>query len=174
MDRNQLVIDFYKGYPTDGTHTYHWVDGFDGVTRDLFYQNDRVAESESQKRTFCCGLTFEVFLLIAISSNINLVSSQRVKQIKNDWFVATGGRKGPVDALVRRGLATEEKQGKHGDFAQIWRKKGSGHSVIVIEHTPEYLKYWSTQPSTNGIGIRTEFFKEGSNPITEIYIARLK
>ena len=173
---NQTITKIFRSFPTDGTHAYHWVNGFDGVTEDLIYKGTRIAKSEEQKRTYCCGLTFEVWFKEAMELNIDLGTPRDVKNIKAEWFVARGGRKGPVDALIGRGLGCEliGLKGEEGDFAQLWRKSGSGHSVIVVEHTDKYLKYWSTQPITNGIGIRTEFFEGVKNPITELFIARAK
>lgn len=173
----QTIIDTLKSYPTDGTHKYHWVNGFDGVTKDLIFKEKSIAKSEALQRTYCCGLTFEVYFKVLMQgTNCPLtLTPKELLNIKRDWFVAAGGRKGPVDALVTRGLGIEIKpphKGQTGDFAQIWRKNGSGHSVIVIEHTDDFLKYWSTQPSTDGIGYRTEFFKNVKNPITEIYVAQ--
>jgi len=165
-----MVLDIVKTYPTDGTHKYHWVSGFDGVTEDLYYNNVLIAKSEEQKRTYCCGLTFEVWFKLGSYKG----TVQDLKKLKRDWYVASGKRKGPVDALVPRGLATEIEDiedAMPGDFVQLWRKSGSGHSVIFIRHVENGFEYFSTQPSTDGIGYRTEYFT-GKNPVTETYIAR--
>lgn len=170
---NETILQLIKEYPTDGTHKYHWVNGFDGVTRDLLYKGETIAKKEEQLRTYCCGISFELFFRTALKEEIDLGTPKDVRKIKADWFVATGKRQGPVDALVPRGLGLNPAQGQPGDFAQLWRKNGSGHSVIVLEHTKDHLKYFSTQPSTNGIGVRVEFFKNVKNPIIELFIARL-
>ncbi len=168
---NQEVLNQIAKYPMDGTNKYHWVPGFDGVTQPLVYKGITIASPNEAKETYCCGLTFEVYFKVAEKLGSVLADP---KKMKADWFVATGKRKGPVDALVTRGLGTEVKllDAQPGDFCQIWRQSGSGHSVIFMAHDQGKLTYWSTQPATNGIGKRTEQFGGVPNPITEIYIAR--
>src|SRR3989304_1525580 len=165
MFLNDHVKAVLRGYPTDGSHPYYWPEGaaFDGVTRELFYKGRSIAHPDEQKRTYCCGLTFEVWLT-AISMwageegkaplDLHFDAGEMVK-IKAEWFVATGGRGGPVDALVKRGLAIQIEKGeeaREGDFVQLWRKSGSGHSVIFLERKIQDdmvigFKYWSTQKS---------------------------
>lgn len=173
-DLNTKVVTLLNTYPTDGTHKYHWVNGFDGVTGDLVYDKVTIAKTDDYYRTYCCGLTFEIYFKVAAAAGVKFASPKALKQIKADWFVATGKRGGPVDALVSRGLGKEIKllDAQPGDFCQIWRKNGSGHSVIFLGHDQGKLSYWSTQPSTDGIGRRTESFGNVPNPITEIFICR--
>jgi len=175
ITHNKSVITLMGTYPTDGTHKYHWVNGFDGVTHDLVYKGEVVAKSEAEKRTYCCGLTFELFFRTAVASEIDLGTISDVRRLKREWFVSTGKRKGPVDALVPKlGIEVKLEEALPGDFMQIWRKNGSGHSVVFVSHEGNKLTYWSTQPATNGIGVRTESLDLASkNPVTEIYIARL-
>jgi hypothetical protein len=58
------------------------------------------------------------------------------------------------------------KNVKKGDFVQIWRTSGSGHSVIFMNWTVNDagdttgIRYWSTQPGTNGVNYNTEYFSE--------------
>lgn len=167
------ILDLIKQYPTDGTHKYHWVNGFDGVTEDLIYKDTVIAKSEELKRTYCCGLTFEIFF--KAMKSVDLGTVQDIKKLKADWYVASGKRKGPIDALVPRGLGEEvsREEAKPGDFVQLWRKNGSGHSVILLNINEDAITYWSTQPSTKGIGKRVELFT-GKNPVIETHIVRLK
>jgi hypothetical protein len=58
---------------------------------------------------------------------------------------------------------TKLADARAGDFVQIWRHRGTGHSVIFIDWVRkggriQGLRYWSTQKSTQGIGYRTELF----------------
>lgn len=183
---NHHVLEVLKDYPTDGTHPYHWPkdEPFDGVTRDLRYQGELIARAEAQavKRTYCCGLTFEVFIraceLYAKGRSYRLdgLAVWGVKKLKADWFVATGLRGGPVDALVPKGLGMRVEtieEAQAGDFVQLWRESGSGHSVIFLERVDGGIRYWSTQTVTNGIGERTEYFY-GKNWVKkdELYIVR--
>lgn len=53
-----------------------------------------------------------------------------------------------------------------GDFLQLWRRSGSGHSVVFLDWAREGdavvgVKYLSTQKATKGEGIHTEYFSKG-------------
>lgn len=177
---NQRIIDLIKTYPTDGTHGYHWVNGFDGASQDIHYDGRLIMQGNPKRETYCCGLTLEVYLRVAIALKIDLGSFQDVLTIKRHWFCASGkykkvtDYKGAVDALVPRGLGVliPREQARAGDFAQFWRKSGSGHSTILTDRIITNVDYWSTQPSTKGIGYRKEYFDGVNNPITHIYIVR--
>lgn len=173
---NSRVLELLKEYPVDGKHPYHWPkEGpFDGVTRDLYYGSDVIARADEQERTYCCGLTFEVWFR-ACNERLRL-QTKELRRLKLDWYVATGKRGGPVDALVSRGLGMKVEtieDAKPGDFVQLWRESGSGHSVIFLELVDGGIRYWSTQTATNGIGERRELFY-GKNWVKkdELYIAR--
>ena len=83
------------------------------------------------------------------------------------WFVREAKSDGPGLALEAFGLGQKIEKMKDvikGDFVQIWRTTGSGHSVIFINWTLNEegdttgMRYWSTQPGTNGIDYNTEYF----------------
>src|SRR3990167_11189832 len=124
---NKTILEVIKNYPTDGTHGYHWVPGFDGITRDILYKGEIVAKSEEKKRTYCCGITWEVFLSACErfaklhgkdTYTLGTLEPLGVKKMKSDWFVATGKRGGALDALVSRGLGIKvlPEEAQAGDF----------------------------------------------------------
>lgn len=177
---NKEVLEVVEFYPEGGGYTWDKNSPDDGVTQDLYYLEKQVAETRGT--TYCCGLTFEIYLraceLYARKNNgiytLQGVDKNIILDIKRDWYVATPGfRGGPVDALGSRGLAimVPIQQAQAGDFIQFWRRGRTGHSAIVLDVTQEGVEYFSTQPSTDGIGRRTEYFT-GSNPIDETYVAR--
>lgn len=182
MILNQTVLEIIKEYPTDGTHKYFWKDGFDGVTRNLVTAGVTIAKANQKKETYCCGLTFEWWFRAMQRLGAKMPSPLDLKEIKRDWFVARPGqRMGPVDALVPRGLGVRifpdslvlGMESQAGDFMQIWRKDGSGHSVVNEAVMKKMIKYISTQPSTKGIGKRSESREEtAKNPVTDIFIVR--
>lgn len=178
---NQIVSDIIKTYPLGGG--YLWPDPSDGVTTDVLYHGEVVAKAG--KGSYCCGLTFEVYLAACeryarlqgfdsynLREGNDVLSAWGVKKMKSDWYVATGGKGGVVDALVPRGLGigVELEDVQEGDFIQFWRKSGSGHSAILITANENEIEYFSTQPSTHGIGYRTEKFDSVKKD--ELYIAR--
>jgi hypothetical protein len=175
---NSYVLEIIRAYPTDGTHRYWWPKGgaYDGVTEDLVYQGEVVARGESEGRTYCCGLTFEVWLRACErwhearvrkgDLRIGDLDARGLKRLRGDWYCARGGLKGPEDALVPGGFGVKvvkPEDARPGDFVQLWRKSGSGHSVVFMGWEVERgeitgMRYWSTQKSTQGIGYRTERF----------------
>ena len=60
---------------------------------------------------------------------------------------------------------------KPGDFVQLWRNDGTGHSVIFQDWERDGagaivgIDYWSTQSSTNGIAFNDEYFGSGGNDV---------
>ncbi len=169
---NALVLKIAESYPRDGTHPYHWPKGssWAGTTRDLFYLGTRIADGDPQGRAYCCGLTFEVLIRAweawsrarKADFRIGDLDAPALLRLRSDWYCSGSERRGPVAALVPRGLGVEVariEDARPGDFVQIWRKNGSGHSVIFVAREGGGLKYWSTQNATNGIGYRTETYE---------------
>jgi len=131
-------------------------------------------DGEPEQRTYCCGLTLEVFaraydqwLQSSGASREASLTAENWQEFQRLWFVPEVNASGPSAALVAYGLGREIERSEvlPGDFVQIWRRQGSGHSVIfmdwvVDETTGEVIgfDYWSTQPGTDGISLNTEHF----------------
>ena len=88
----------------------------------------------------------------------------------------------PLGALrYAVGLASSDwESARAGDFVQLWRRSGSGHSVVFLSWVRKGgkivgLRYWSTQPSTNGIGVSAEYFDRGRAPLDRkrFYLCRV-
>jgi hypothetical protein len=189
---NRYVVEVLQSFPTDGTHRYNWKKGpaYAGVTEDLVYQGEVVARSNGQGEAYCCGLTFEVFFKAyqrwaakrKLPFRIGSLTPAELRKLRRDWYCVKG-RQGPVDALVPRSLGRRIERlrdARPGDFVQYWRQKGGGHSVIFIGWEKDQhgrvtgLRYWSTQPATNGIGYCVARF-DGKDPVDpeQIYLARV-
>ena len=175
-DFNAHALAVVQSYPTDGTHKYHWPKSgsWSGNTRTLHYGGEVLLEGDPQGRCHCCGLTFEVFLRAferwckAVKRPFKILSMDRkdVLRLKGEWFGVSGDRATLHTAITKNKLGvriTDWKQAKAGDFVQLWRYSGSGHSVVFKAWKRKGkqivgITYWSTQGSTNGIGERTEMF----------------
>jgi hypothetical protein len=180
---NQIVLDTIKQYPTDGTHGYWWPKSgegnYDGGTQDIYFDGKQVMKGEEKKRTYCCGLTLEIFLKAYKTwlkekggDKASVVSPDQWGRFKKLWFVEKTNGPGPSAAIEEFGLGKtiEADQAIPGDFIQIWRtvpegkKSPSGHSVIFINWERNEagritgIRYWSTQPGANGISERVENF----------------
>jgi hypothetical protein len=194
---NNYVMKTLKQFPTDGTYTYWWpkTGSFDGATTDVYYQDCKVmrGDPDDKKRSYCCGLTLQVFYgaLKNYQEEGHIIPASRLvpektSNFKRLWFCPKVNSPGALLALEEYGLGKQIKdldKAQPGDFIQFWRNNGSGHSVIFIDWERDRnkdgaitgLKYWSTQPATNGIGYRTEPVGDGKKDITKdlIFIGRL-
>ncbi|MFH0794421.1 MAG: hypothetical protein V2A74_10360 [bacterium] len=175
---NQYVLKMIETYPTDGTHTYWWPrkgeSSYDGATTDVLYMGQCVMKGEPQGRTYCCGLTLEVFFRAMEAYNkdhgikqIGSLTPEESGKFKHLWFCPESKSPGPNLALneFKLGKRVENyEDARPGDFVQIWRNSGTGHSVIFMGWVRDDkgeitgMKYWSTQPKTNGIGYAEESF----------------
>lgn len=180
---NKIVLKTVKEYPADGTHGYWWPrsgeGSYDGGTQDMFLQGEKVMEGEPKKRSFCCGLTLEVFLKAYkewLKDNggekASVISPEDWGRFQSLWFVQKLNGPGPSAALeeFNLGRTIQPDQALPGDFVQIWRtvkeegSSPSGHSVIFLGWEKDEggnisgMRYWSTQPGSDGISERVEYF----------------
>lgn len=179
VDFNDYVINTIEQYENNGTLPYSWVSGYEGVTKNLNFKGEVIARAnpDSSHSSYCCGLTFEVYY----KSLMRLLKDRGMKNVINDmtaedmedfisiWFVQEVNGDGPGLALEKYDLGyqiDDMKDVQKGDFVQIWRTSGSGHSVIFMNWTTNDegdttgMRYWSTQPGTKGINYNTEYFSE--------------
>jgi len=135
--------------------------------------------------TFCCGVTLEVFFKVFLKHTkfAQYASIDSMLALKRDWFCEkhanhTPGdetfKQGCMNALISRGLGIKINsiyEARKGDFIQFWRTNGTGHSVIFLGlcDDNERFEYWSSQRSTNGIGVN----RETISGVTHFYIVRL-
>lgn len=186
------VID---SYPTDGTHGYYWPrpdkGGWLGNTRRLAYAGVVLAEGDPRGRCHCSGLTFEVFLRAwerwceetERPARILDLDVADVRRLQREWFGTSGDRKTLLTAITKNHLGRRIERWKDaqaGDFVQLWRHSGSGHSCVFRAWIREDekivgLRYWSTQKSTQGIGEREERFGESGAAMKrdETYVVRV-
>lgn len=132
----------------------------------------------------CVGFTLNV-ALDALRDTPVLASKTlgQMVEFKRQWFIeGQRDRRGLVHALVTSDLgeAVALADGRPGDFAQFWRRNGSGHAVVVKEIIRRDgrivgLKYISSQKSTHGIAEKTELFSDVAGEIErdKCHLARL-
>jgi len=189
---NGEVVEMLESYPRDGTHRYRWEAGSNGHTRDLFYLDRLLMRGEKDQSTYCCGITFEVFLRtfqkFNESSNQKMIgnlSFSGMKRARWEWYGSLGDRVRQMVAVMKNeGIGVEivdQEKARAGDFCMFWRHNGTGHSVIFIDWIRDAtgkidgMKYWSAQKKTNGIGYRQENFGPPSGlDRNKTFIGRLK
>lgn len=179
---NADVLAVCRAYKADGTHRYFWPRGKDakryrgwaGNTKDLRYGGELLFKGDPEGRAYCCGLTFEVFLEAwrrwcareRKAFRIGALDAAGLRRLKTQWFGSAKDKTCLRTALVANGLGVrvgDLEAARAGDFVQLWRANGSGHSVVFLSWVREKgrivgLRYWSTQKSTRGIGERVERF----------------
>ncbi|PKO17610.1 hypothetical protein CVU37_09005 [candidate division BRC1 bacterium HGW-BRC1-1] len=171
---NRSIVKALLQYPRDGRHKYWWPrkgeSTYDGSTTDVLINGLVVMKGEPKARSFCCGLTLEVFydILKDLPGGPQRIPDQKAADdFKKLWFCEAINANGPGDALVAAGMGrviTNPKEVLPGDFVQLWRHSKTGHSVIFVgwaydtSGRPVGMHYWSTQEGTRGIHFNTELF----------------
>jgi hypothetical protein len=186
-DFSSLVVDMLETYPADGTFGYYWPEGSGwlGTTQDIWYMDELVAEGDVLNRSYCVGLTWEVFMRVWAQvdgqtgdGSINGMDVYDLHDFRIDWFVRDLYGSGVGEAVENFGIGevvTDWSDIQPGDFLQFWRNNGSGHSNIFIDWERDSedritgVKYWSTQNSTDGVGYNTEYFGTSSSNIDAYY-----
>jgi hypothetical protein len=174
---NKFILEAIEKLNAYQGKGYLWPSNIDGSIGDVMYKDKVILHGNSFNHTYCCGLTLQAYIMACNAAGKDLGSYGDVMKIRSTWFIASAVKdpvhenKGPVDALVPRGFGIEVPlaEAQPGDLVQLWRKNGSGHSVIFIERDGDSFYYWSTQKSTNGIGYR---FEGVPNPVTHTHICR--
>lgn len=152
-----------------------------GTTVNIDYLGERLSSVRENHGTHCVGISWQVCMSVlqewARSQNdsgkISGMSASDMKDFADKWFVKLKGaplavpqEMGAVYALTsyKLGKQIPFEKAQAGDFVQFWRRDNSGHACIflhwVYNKQGEIIgfKYWSSQPSTDGIGTETEYF----------------
>ena len=147
-DFNDYVNNIIPTYPTDGSYGYYWPSsgGWLGTTEDIYYQGNIIAEGDNQDRSYCVGLTFEVFMKawsdvdsdFIGDGSINGMTLYDLTEFRIDWYVRDLFGSGPAEAAENYGigeLITDWDDVQSGDFLQFWRnleKWATFHFIFKI------------------------------------------
>ncbi|MEQ8847955.1 hypothetical protein [Botrimarina sp.] len=178
------VVEAARSFPDGGG--YYWKDGASGVTEAVTFRGETLLEA-CEEGSFCCGYTYAV--AVRVADQRGLLEDKSVDDLKRFlklWYGAPGGDRTLVVLAVESlgiGRAVPLEEARPGDFVQLWREGGSGHSVIFLEWAEEDgrrvgFRYRSSQRATDGVGDRTEYFAdapghEGRVLRDETYACRL-
>ncbi|HOA74227.1 MAG TPA: hypothetical protein PL151_19880 [Phycisphaerae bacterium] len=149
---NPYVLRVIDAYPLDGSYPYHcgWTpreyDLYNGVTQDMWYKGMVVAKAypDGSRCSYCCGLTFEIFIRAMKLRNIqkgldpddfNGMTFNDLFNMLQLWYI-----EGPGDCEQRAitsyglGRAIEDfEDAKPGDFLSYSTTPPGGHSVVFID-----------------------------------------
>lgn len=149
---NPYVMRVIAAYPLDGSYPYHcgWTpreyDLYNGVTEDMWYKGMVVAKAypDGSRCSYCCGLTFELFLRAMKLRNIakgldpddfNGMTFNDLFNMLQLWYIEGDGdceRR----AIVSYGLGhpvEDFEQVRPGDFLSYSTTPPGGHSVVFID-----------------------------------------
>ncbi|MCC6546051.1 hypothetical protein IT570_02695 [Candidatus Sumerlaeota bacterium] len=189
---NRKVVEKYKTYPADGTFTYLWGGGGYGVTQDIYYKGTLIAPKPSGNTTYCSGLAFDCAITAFNEYNttyghasIGTMTTSQMNSFRLVWYGVTDAEKLAAKAIPQFGIGleiTDFEEAQEGDWVQLWRTSGSGHNPMFLSwlRNPSGeivgMRYWGSQGSTNGIGIRNEYFTEGGGTMmkSRTYLGRLR
>jgi len=109
---------------------------------------------------------------------LDLTAAQDLKRL---WYVPALGGAGPAAALPAHQLGARVPldDAQPGDFMQAWNTDETfGHSMVFLgwkrDDTARItaVRYWSSQPWTDGIGESESPIGDGGFDLSRIYIAR--
>ncbi len=156
--------------PTNPRDPWH-----DGVSRTLRHRGEDVARAADDGATYCCGVTFQAWFEAAARAGVlQDLDAAELRDMVAEWFCPVMGHPGAARALVQRGLGVEvaPADARPGDLLQFWRsvdlERPSGHSVVFLGWDGPRIRYWSSQPATNGVGEHVE----EPGPGWRLYFAR--
>ncbi len=189
---NPYVLRIIEAYPKDGSYPYRCIkapeyDLYLGVTQDLWYKGRIVAKAHPNgtRCSYCCGLTFEVFVRAMQLRNMqkgldpddfNGMTFFDLFNLLQFWFIEGKGDS-PQMGIETYGLGpkiTNWEEARAGDFMDLSRNNGTGHSVIFIEWKRDEegritgLKYFSS--NSGGVGYLTEYFSDSGGKVLRKWI----
>ena len=157
-----------RTFADGGGYNLKW--GGSGTPEEIRFKDARIL-AKGTDGTYCCGFTFAVVMKAA--GEAGLLKDKTVEQVKRfqkEWYGAVTEpdvrEKQCSVALGNLGIGktVSADEAQPGDFLQFWRTK-SGHSVVFLKWVEQDGKrvgftYRSSQGSTDGVGDKTEYFKD--------------
>ena len=176
---------------------YVWK-GPSGMPIDIYFKSTQpIFTKPSDGSTYCTGYTFSVAFVSCLNRGLlNDFTDDDIRKMQSVWNVGDAKTypKLCVDAISKPLSSNLQPLGKEislenaqpGDFCQIWRTSGSGHSVIVVDLIKKDnkitgIKYYSSNGTVNptlkktGPGENTEYFSDSGGKMirNNTYFARL-
>jgi hypothetical protein len=176
---------------------YKWK-GTSGMPIDIYFKSQQpLFTKPSDGSTYCTGYTFSVAFVTCLNRGLlNHFTDADIRKMQEVWNLGDAKTypKLCVDAISKPLASNLKPLGKEisienvqpGDFCQIWRTSGSGHSVIVVDMIKKDgkiigIKYYSSNGTVNpttkktGPGENTEYFSDSGGKMIRknTYYARL-
>ncbi|MEN0109547.1 MAG: hypothetical protein AAF805_02375 [Planctomycetota bacterium] len=171
------VVDVARSYADGGGYNRTWAGS---GTPDAITHGGRTVLAASEGGTYCCGYTLCVAMRVAERRGLlDGKPFDAVKRFQKLWYGATELTDDTLCVLAVEtlgvGHAVPLGDARPGDFVQLWRRGGSGHSVVFLAWVEEPdgsgatqrvgFRYRSSQGTTDGVGDATERFTDAAeNP----------
>jgi hypothetical protein len=189
---NPYVLKVIDAYPL-GIESYPYrckpleYDVYLGATQTLYYKGQAVtkAHPNNTRCSYCCGLTFEIFVRAMKLRNIqkgvdpddfNGMTFTDLFNLLQIWYIEGEGDS-PQRGIEYYGLGrkiSDWEEAEPGDFCDFSRNNGSGHSVIFIgwERDPQGkivgMEYFSS--NSRGVGYLTEYFSDSGGKVLREWV----
>ena len=176
---------------------YKWK-GTSGMPIDIYFKgNQPIFRKTPDGSTYCTGYTFSVAFVTCLNRGLlNDFTDADIRKMQIVWNsgdpksypkLCVDAISKPISpALKSLGEEVTIDEVQPGDFCQLWRTSGSGHSVIVMEIVEKNgkkvgIKYYSSNGTINketkrtGPGENTEHFSDSGGTVLRknTYYARL-
>lgn len=172
----QAIADYGRDLPYLLNTDYA---NYNGVTKDIVYGSRTLlkAHPSGNRASHCVGLTFEVFFdamqmrnleLRIGNNNFNNMTEDELFDFILTWYVAKDNKAefNLATAIETYGLGkriTNWQEAKPGDFIDFTRANNTGHAVVFLDWVSLNdqivgMRYWSSQNSTQGVGVAVEYF----------------
>jgi hypothetical protein len=164
---------------------YRWEKGLSGTPIDIKSSNgETIFAKTPDGSSYCTGFSFAVFI-ISLWNRRNKLDKNLIRKLQKEWNQGKPEEKPKlcVNAIVSNNLGKEVtlEEANPGDFVQLWRQKGSGHSAILVEKIKKGdkiigIKYYTSNSSTKGPGEGQEKFTDSGGSVIRdnTYFARIK
>jgi hypothetical protein len=178
-------VEISKDFQNIAKGGYAWKDGSSGMPVDIYFKSESpLFKKPSDGSTYCTGFTFAVGYITCLNRGLlNDLTDSDITKMQKIWNQGDAKTypKLCVDAIANTEYSNGKTLGeevtienvKSGDFCQIWRNTGFGHSVIVLEMIKKDgktvgIKYYSSNTKINpqtkrsGPGENTEYFTDAT------------
>ncbi|MCA9240833.1 MAG: hypothetical protein KDA37_11565 [Planctomycetales bacterium] len=160
------VLEVARSFPDGGGYDDSWKGS--GSPEEVRHQGEVIlAKAE---RSYCCGYTFAVAMrVLGERGLLEGKSVDQVRRFQKLWYGSTDKDREVLCAYAAQELGVGREvpleKARPGDFVQLWRASGSGHSVVLVDWVREDgrvvgMKYRSSQGSTGGIADKVEYFSD--------------
>ena len=163
---DEEVLSVARSYEDGGGYNRTWSGS--GTPEAIRFAGERILAKGDG--TYCCGYTFTVAMRVAENRGLlNGKTADEVRLFQKRWYgVPEPSQETLCQFAVEQlgiGKAVTHDEAEAGDFVQLWRSNGSGHSVIFLKWETEEGKrigfhYRSSQGSTDGIRDKREYFAD--------------